>query len=475
VTIDILPDDALLEISDWYLGGDEDDLKVDAWYPLVHVNRRWRNIIFSSPRRLNLRLFYTAKPGKPASDVLGVWPSLPIIIQVNASRPWSVPSVIAALEHRDRIRRIQLVDIAATELTVILQEMQGPFPALEDLLLTSSIEEPQLSQIIPDSFLGSIAPRLRSLTLVSIPFQGLPNLISSTANDLVELSLLKIPRRWGYIRPKMMAAVLSALTKLETLSIEFGLNPRRGWTARPPSQLTRFVLPSLKSCRFQGICGYLECFLARIDAPRLENLDITLCKYENHPFPLEEIPQFNQFIGRTKMFKALNNASIYLGSDNLEITLSRIPWAHDAKLTLKIMCRYKIRILARVCITKFLTLSNIERLGISSEYHKWQPNREASAEDIQWVLSLARFSAVKILYLSKEIVPSVACGLKEVTEGRLIPVLGSLQKISTLMPLPLGSVKTEIDRYAASRGLSVPRHPTTPFCWAANEQVADDL
>jgi hypothetical protein len=114
VTIDILPNDVLMEIFDWYLGEDQDDLEVDAWYPLVHVCRNWRNIIFSAPHRLNLRLFYTAKPRKPACEMLGIWPAFPIIIQVNGLTPrqWSVDNVIAALKHKDRIRKIQLVQIA---------------------------------------------------------------------------------------------------------------------------------------------------------------------------------------------------------------------------------------------------------------------------------------------------------------------------------------------------------------------------
>lgn len=386
-------------------------------------------------------------------------------------------NVLAAFKHKDRIRKIQLVNIGDTDLRSILLGMQEPFPALTDLVLMSSIEEP--GPIIPESFLGGFAPRLRSLTVKSIPFQGLPNLVSSSARDLVELSLLKIPSREGYIRDMPMVTALSALTKLETLSIEFDLEPRhdRHRVYSPP--LTRSVLPSLKSCLFQGICGHLEDFVAMIDTPRLEILDITLCKYDSHPFSLKrkKTPQFNRFLGRTEMFKTLNNASIHLWSNKLEITLSRKPWACNAKMTLRIMCQDKIFILGRVCITHFLPLSKIEGLGISSQYHKWQSHREASTEDIQWPFSLFFFSAVKSLYLSKEIIPSVVCGLKEVMdwEGRLPPVLRSLQKISTVKPLPSGSVKTAIEQFAAMQGLSALDPPTIPFCWAANERNASDL
>lgn len=54
VTIDMLPEIALLDIFDFY--GHE----IDAWHTLVHVCRKWRIIVFGSPRRLDLRLLCTA-------------------------------------------------------------------------------------------------------------------------------------------------------------------------------------------------------------------------------------------------------------------------------------------------------------------------------------------------------------------------------------------------------------------------------
>ena len=473
-----LPDHILLEIFDQYLGEDQDDLNVDAWYPLVHVCLQWRNIVFKSPHRLNLRLFYTAKPGKSASEMLGVWPEFPIIIQVNGNRPWSEPNVLAALDHKDRIRKIQLVDIAGMALEAILLKMQEPFSALTDLVLMSSTNEPNM--IIPKSFLGWSAPRLRSLTVRSIRIPPLLNLVSSSARDLVELSLLDIPRK-GYIPVTKMVTALSVLTNLEILSIEFSLQRRRYWDRQHPPPPTRSVLPSLKSCSFKGICGYLEDFVAMIDTPRLETLDVTVCKYDQYPFNSNETPQSNQFLRRSTVFKTLNNAGVHLWSNKLEITLSRRPWASDAKVMLRIMCRDDIYTLRQVCYFRFIPLSKIESLGISSQYHKWQSHREATEKDTDWLISLYFFCAVKSLYLSKDIVPSIAGALKGFVDSQgtpepLPPMLRSLQKISTnTVKLPSGSVKTAIEQYAAMRGLSAPDPPTVPFSWVANERNASDL
>ena len=54
-------------------------MEVEGWQLLVHVCRRWRNVVFGSPRRLNLQLRCTHET--PVKDKLDVWPSLPLIIK----------------------------------------------------------------------------------------------------------------------------------------------------------------------------------------------------------------------------------------------------------------------------------------------------------------------------------------------------------------------------------------------------------
>jgi hypothetical protein len=186
-----------------------------------------------------------------------------------------------------------------------------------------------------DLFLGGFAPRLRSLKLDSMLSPGLWKLVLSSARDLVELSLLEV-LPCEDTSPKTMVTALSALTRLETFSLAFDIDDdvNKCSTKRKPTSLTRSVLPSLKFCLFQGIYDYLEDFVAMIDTPRLD-ITLALCQCENggHPLSLrrKETPQFNKFLGRTKTFKKLNNASIRLCPDKLEITLSRKPWACSAK------------------------------------------------------------------------------------------------------------------------------------------------
>src|SRR6266576_4619959 len=106
VTIDMLPDVALLEIFDCYVNQareDEEDwppTKIQAWDTLVHVCQKWRSVVFGSPHRLDLRLLCTDKT--PVKETLAVLPPLPIVI-VQMGQPTHTDNIIAALEHNDRV------------------------------------------------------------------------------------------------------------------------------------------------------------------------------------------------------------------------------------------------------------------------------------------------------------------------------------------------------------------------------------
>ena len=208
----------------------------EEWETLVHVCRRWRSIVLGAPRRLDLRLVCTA--GTPAREMLDIWPVLPIFIRLfGLDAGEGVDNVVAALEHSDRVHEIYVEDASNSALETLVAAMQGPFDELIHLDL-SSLEE--TASVLPDSFLGGTALRLRSLSLRSIPFPALPKLLLS-ASDLVSLGLWDIPDS-GYISPEVMVACLSTLTRLADLYIQFR-------SPRPhPDQATHH-LPSLPATR----------------------------------------------------------------------------------------------------------------------------------------------------------------------------------------------------------------------------------
>jgi len=102
----MLPDIALLNIFDCYLRGSGG---IEAWRTLVHVCQEWRNLIFGSPRRLNLRLVCTAR--RPVREMLEIWPPLPIVIfpyGFSKTSTLAADNIIAALEYNDRVHHVEL-------------------------------------------------------------------------------------------------------------------------------------------------------------------------------------------------------------------------------------------------------------------------------------------------------------------------------------------------------------------------------
>ena len=190
----------------------------------MHVCRKWRNVVFGSPRRLDLRLY--SKAWTPVRETLDIWPALPIVVWDHGHEKWGVDNIIAVLEHKDRICGIDLRTIQGSQFETVLAALQQPFPALTSLMLSSRRREALRSwprgdivQVQPDSFLGGLAPRLQTLSLDHIPFPGLPKLLLS-ATHLVRLSLWSVPDS-GYILPEALATCLSVLTRLESLFFFF--------------------------------------------------------------------------------------------------------------------------------------------------------------------------------------------------------------------------------------------------------------
>ena len=212
------PDDVLLEIFSFYMDDNFDRRHQGAWLRLVHVCRRWRCVVFSSPRHLDLRLFCT--PRRLLND-LDIWPELPIVVRVydRMSQLKDVNNIIAVLKQPNRVCKIS-VDGVASSLLEKFATITTPFPELRELKLGSNDAN---LRVIPDSFLGGSAPRLRGLWLWGLSFPSLPNLLSSTTN-LVDLTLWGLPHS-GYNSPEVMVACLSTLTKLKSLSLGF-LSPQ---------------------------------------------------------------------------------------------------------------------------------------------------------------------------------------------------------------------------------------------------------
>ena len=134
---DVFPDDVLLGIFDFYMTMDRPrgyKRTTEAWQTLAHVCRRWRYLVFGSPRRLNLRLHCT--PQTPVRDTLDVWPALPLLIDNYDSTPSTdaTANVIAALGQSDRVCQVFLH----------LHELDG---RLEEVLAPMLVSFPEFTHL----------------------------------------------------------------------------------------------------------------------------------------------------------------------------------------------------------------------------------------------------------------------------------------------------------------------------------------
>ena len=455
VTIDMLPDDALLEVFDFLLNQNKD---VEAWHPLVHVCQRWRNIVFASPRRLNLHLHCTTR--KPVREKLHVWPDFPIIMEQFDSPTLGVDSILATLGHKDRVCEIAFKHISSSLWENAFVAMEETLPALTRVDLVS---EDETMPVVPDSFLGGSAPRLRSLYMTRIPFPGLPKLLSY-ASDLVDLELYDIPQS-GYISPDTMVACLSTLTSLESLRLEFQF-PRhiheRGW---PPLQ-ARSVLPALTYFSFRGVSEYLEDLVALIDTPSLDEFYITFF----HQLILDT-PQLAHFISRTPNLGVLDEAEITFLDGAIQVLLGSMQ-----QISIRTTCKapdWQLSFVAEVCRSFVPLIPSLEDLYICEGIYSRSRWQDDNVENDQWLELLGLFTTVTNLYLCKGVVSPIALALQELVGGQSpTEVLPALQGLFLEEPCPLrlvedphlsGAVPENIEKFVALRRLS--GHPIAVSHW----------
>ena len=459
--METLSDNVLLAIFDFYLKilGKYTPAKQreEAWLSLVHVCRRWRSIVFGSHRQLDLQLVCT--PRTHARDTLDVSTDLPLVIQCHDDHPIrNVDNIVAVLERTDRVRRIDLVGISSPNLKIVLAAMQQPFPELMFLQLWPCNGT---APVVSDLFLGGSAPRLEGLEFGYIPFPGLPKLLLSAT--YLRLLRLMIPHS-TYISPDAMVTILSTLTSLDSLTLGFEspqFFPDRENRRLPSS--TRSILPVLGSFRFKGVTQYLEDFVARIDAPQLNELSITF--FDNVTF---NIPQVMQFTSRTPMLRALQKVHITLCDQAAYVNfLSRT--FDNGNFNVEIL-RIGLDKALQVLSLKQVCASCLSPLSISEDlymYYRpgWHLDWNDNIENGLWLELLHLFAGVKNLYLCKELATDIAPALRELVEARMTEVLlPTLENIYLEGLAPSRPVEEGIGQFVAARQAT--GHPIAISRWA---------
>ena len=429
-TIDILTDNVLLEIFCFYQAlylSDPDvfEMPLRDWRQLMHVCRRWRQIIFESPRRLNLQILCTFN--KRFKKSLGIWPDFPIAIKHRDFRldTISQDDVIAALEHPDRVFCIEL-NITGPHLEKMATLLQKPFPVLTHLNICSKDDK---NLDLPGGFLGGSAPCLEQISLVHISFPALPTLLLS-AKNLVKLRLYDEAPTY-YISPGAMVACLAELPRLDTLRLQSRLATVRPGQIHPPP-ITRVVLPALADFGFIGTSEYLEDLVAQIDCPELDHINV----YIANPVVDFQVAQLAKFLNRSvgPEMSPYNPTEVDIESGRVaikmfcDLNLRYDVWKPEGRRATIVICYQwtdrQVSLFAEVVNRFSPILSTVDHLSIMSSETVYY--RIKSADDIDWPHLFHPFSAVQTLHVSWGHARRVAPALEGIPAERVTKVLPSL-------------------------------------------------
>jgi hypothetical protein len=200
---------------------------------------------------------------------------------------------------------------------------------------------------------------------------------------------------------------------------------------------------------FTGVSEYLEGLVTRIDAPLLDNLEVTFF----HQL-IFDTPQLAQFISRTPKLKAYDEARVIFSDSHATIALSG---GDNVRLELAISCRrsdWQLSSLAQACTSPFLQalLSVLEHLYVFEDVSR-RPHWQDDLENHQWLELFHAFTTAKHLYLSPEFVPRIAPTLQELVGERVTEVLPNVQSIF-LEDLEESGVPEAMRQFIAARKLA---------------------
>ena len=437
----MLPEDILLDVFRHFMAATP-----RIWPILVWVCRRWRQIVFASPLGLKLRLYCTHRT--PVLKCLNYWPALPVIVEyggipnLDPSSPEDDDNIIAALKQSGRVSSISLT--VTSSLLEKLSAISEPLSELEELVLLS---QGDVQRTLPSTFLWG--PRLRTLHSTRIAFPSLPPLLLP-CQDLVDIQLHEIPSS-GYFSPESFTNALSGTPQLRSLTLHLLSCPRRrSYLSLPPPPGERIVLAALTHLKYRGTSKYLDVFVARIDAPRLGDIEIRLFSQ-----PTMDASQLSQFIQRTEIHTSLSHAEIETSAHAISISFTDSDMS--TPLRLQISCKqldWQLSCMAQICDRISPFLFHVGDLGI----HVAQPPDEQDDVDgEQWLdfLRSFKFGGAESFRVNGELTAGILCALGPANEGSTTTMLPSLRQVYLEKSIAMGGPSWDsVQSFVTSRWIS---------------------
>ena len=423
--IHLLNDDILLDIFHYYRLDQGDGWNIRLrWRKLSQVCQRWRYLIYESTFHLGMHIRCTT--GTPIVDTGALDHLPPLLVFVDYWHNLTKQEKLGmchALRLHDRVCYV-CVHVPPSILHECLMVMADHFPILEYLSLRSKVDS-STALTLSKAFL---APNMRHLALSGVRLPKRLQLLTSTIS-LVTLELWDIQAS-SYFRPRLIVARLRSLPQLEELHIGFSVPIPRPSTEREllGEQGTPVTLPNLNTLRFQGVCVYLESFIAQIRAPDLKLLKITL--FNQIAFTLQHL---SHFINITEGLK-IPVVKVVFWYKTIYVTTSE-SGLFDGPFFIRVMCEpldWQIDCAAQICIAlaPAIRASDIERFildvhnSITSD--KWL---DYEIDDATWHELLSSFVGVKELLIGTGLLEELVRALQMDEVGPDPGFLPDLQEI----------------------------------------------
>ncbi|KAH9070675.1 hypothetical protein EDB83DRAFT_2367443 [Lactarius deliciosus] len=337
--------------------------------------------------------------------------------------PEDEDNIVAAIRQSDRVSSISLT--LTSSLLDKLSAIKGLFSTLEELVLLS---RDGVQRALPSDF--QWGPHLRRLHLTGVVFPALLQRIYSSGN-LVDIQLQFQPHEIFLadgLSPEAFANALSGTPRLQSISLHFPFTAIDAVSPTPSGE--PIILPALTRLNFRGITGYLEGLVARIDAPRLGDIEITL----SNSLLVCDVPELGEFIDRIEMQKVHRQADILFSRHAVSLSLTQ-PGA-PTRLKLEVFCktlRLQPFCIAQICSHFPSFLFRVEDLRISMA-------RPSSGMDNssrgQWLGLIRQFRGAKWFRVAGDYSTNVVRALQPSDEQRGA-VLPELHKLCIRGPEPL--------------------------------------
>ena len=306
VTIRSIPNEVLLEIFVSYRQSFEREGDYErvwnsnkGWFKLAHVCRNWRQVVLTSPSRLQLRLLLTEHRPRRA-HALRRLPPLPIIVDYRSGTR-SVQTqtrMISALAYPGRVCGINFNYSCPGRFehsSKLLAAMNQAFPALKSL----ELHLPCFLELHTPPFVAAQTSHLQRLNFMGTVAQ-LSRVLPYTTS-LVDLTLT-LERMFFSSDHIQLLVPLQGLSSLRRLKVDTWIAEMLGLAGGTGYAL----LPTLTSFSFTGSMGLLNILVAGLAAPSLQELRITVSGTHAVP-PLTHLTTFIHNSGR-RFFSAQLNA-----------------------------------------------------------------------------------------------------------------------------------------------------------------------